>query len=117
MCGGHQPDHSTIGKFIHMHRAALSDEFHVDLVKQVAGKLDLRPGVAALDGTVIEAASSRFRQLRAERRRRQSKRRQRRRYCRLASFTEWLRVLVDNQDEVIRVVCAPDVIENELQPG
>jgi Transposase domain (DUF772) len=36
MCGGHQPDHSTIGKFIHMHREALSDEFYVDLVQQVA---------------------------------------------------------------------------------
>jgi SMI1 / KNR4 family (SUKH-1) len=38
-------------------------------------------------------------------------------YCPLPSFTEWLKVLVDNQDEVIRVVCAPDVIENELQLG
>lgn len=66
MCGGHQPDHSTIGKFIHMHRAALSEEFYVDLVQQVARKLNLRPGVAALDGTVIEAASSRFRLLREE---------------------------------------------------
>ena len=66
MCGGHQPDHSTIGKFIHMYREALSDEFYVDLVQQVARKLNLRPGVAALDGTVIEAASSRFRLLREE---------------------------------------------------
>jgi hypothetical protein len=41
----------------------------------------------------------------------------RRLYCPLASFTEWLQVLVDNQDEVIRVLCPPDMIENELQLG
>ncbi len=37
--------------------------------------------------------------------------------CPLPSFVEWLKVLVDNQDEVIRVVCDPQVIENELKLG
>ncbi len=66
VCGGHQPDHSTIGKFIRHHGEVLSDEFFTDLVRQLASKLKLRAGVAAVDGTVIEAASSRFRLLRAE---------------------------------------------------
>ncbi len=66
VCGGHQPDHSTIGKFIQQHSEVLSEEFFADLVKQLVGKLKLRAGVAAVDGTVIEAASSRFRLLRAE---------------------------------------------------
>jgi len=66
ICGGHQPDHSTIGKFIQLHGEVLSEEFFADLVKQLASKLKLRAGVAAVDGTVIEAAASRFKLLRAE---------------------------------------------------
>jgi transposase len=66
MCGGHQPDHSTIGKFIQFHSEILSEEFFTDLVRQIALKLKLRAGVAAMDGTVIEAASKRFGLLRAE---------------------------------------------------
>ncbi len=66
ICGGHQPDHSTIGKFIQLHSEALSDEFFANLVKQIVNKLKLRVGVAAIDGTVIEAASGRFGLLRAE---------------------------------------------------
>jgi hypothetical protein len=41
----------------------------------------------------------------------------RRLYCPLPSFTQWLEVLIGNQDEVIRVLCDPDVIENELKLG
>ena len=66
VCGGHQPDHSTIGKFIQLHSEILSEEFFVDLVKQLARQLNLHTGVAAVDGTVIEAAVSRFGLLRAE---------------------------------------------------
>lgn len=66
MCGGHQPDHSTIGKFIQLHSEVLTEQFFTELVKQLASKLKLRAGVAAVDGTVIEAASSRFGLLRAE---------------------------------------------------
>jgi Transposase DDE domain/Transposase domain (DUF772) len=66
MCGGHQPDHSTIGKFIQLHSELLSDEFFADLMRQIAGRLKLRAGVAAVDATVIEAASGRFGLLRAE---------------------------------------------------
>jgi transposase len=66
MCGGHQPDHSTIGKFIQLHSEVLSEEFFTDLLRQIVSQLKLRAGVAAVDGTVIEAASSRFGLLRAE---------------------------------------------------
>ncbi|HKD69799.1 MAG TPA: SMI1/KNR4 family protein [Candidatus Binataceae bacterium] len=41
----------------------------------------------------------------------------RRLYCPLPSFTEWLKVLVENQDEVIRVICDPQVLEDELNLG
>ena len=61
-----QPDHSTIGKFIQLHQQLLSTEFFTALVKQLVSKLHLSAGTAAMDGTVIEAAASHYRVLRAE---------------------------------------------------
>lgn len=66
MCGGHQPDHSTIGKFIQLHSDWLSEEFFTSLVKHLVGKFKAKPGTVAGDGTVVEAASSYMRALRAE---------------------------------------------------
>ncbi len=66
VCGGHQPDHSTIGKFIQLHAAVLTEEFFVTLVKTLITKLRLGPGTVAGDGTVIEAAASHYRALRTE---------------------------------------------------
>jgi len=66
ICGGHQPDHSTIGKFIQLHAEILNEEFFVALVKTLTARLHLAPGTVAGDGTVIEAAASRYRSLRAE---------------------------------------------------
>lgn len=66
MCGGHQPDHSTIGKFIQQHEQWLSEEFFIALVKHLVGKLHAKAGTVAGDGTVIEAACSHYRALRAE---------------------------------------------------
>ena len=64
--GGNQPDHSTIGKFIQTHAEALSEEFFMGLVKTLGGKMGLRAGAVAADGTVIEAAASRYSLIRAE---------------------------------------------------
>jgi transposase len=66
ICGGHQPDHSTIGKFIQQHAQWLSEDFFTMLVKHLVGKLHAKAGTVAGDGTVIEAASSHYRALRAE---------------------------------------------------
>jgi hypothetical protein len=66
LSAGHQPDHSTIGKFINLHAELLSDEFFVALVKELARRLKLGPGVLAGDGTVVEAASSHWVRLRRE---------------------------------------------------
>jgi transposase len=66
ICGGHQPDHSTIGKFIQLHGEILSEEFFVGLVKSLMITLRLVPGTVAGDGTVIEAAASHYRLLRSE---------------------------------------------------
>jgi len=66
ICGGHQPDHSTVGKFLELHRETLSDEFFASLTRRLVMRLGTQGKVAAIDGTVIEAASSRFRLLKAE---------------------------------------------------
>jgi transposase len=58
LCGGLQPDHSTLGKFIVRHEKLLSDEFFVKASGQLASKLGLKEGEAAADGTVIQAAAS-----------------------------------------------------------
>ncbi len=63
VCGGHQPDHSTIGKFIQLHGEILSEKFFVELVKSLMSKLRLALGTVAGDGTVIEAAASHYRLL------------------------------------------------------
>lgn len=65
LSAGHQPDHSTIGKFINLHRELLAEDFFVNLVNHLARRLRLPVGVTAADGTVIEAATS-YRQLRHE---------------------------------------------------
>lgn len=58
LCGGLQPDHSTLGKFIVRHQKLLSDEFFVSASRQLASTLGLKQEEAAADGTVIQAAAS-----------------------------------------------------------
>jgi hypothetical protein len=66
MSGRLQPDHSTIGIFIQLHQQVLSEQFFTSLVKHLVSKLHLNTGTVAMDGTVIAAAASHYRVLRAE---------------------------------------------------
>lgn len=66
ICGGSKVDHSTIGKFVQMHDEALGGEFFSEFVKFLVRRLGLKVGVASIDGTVIEAAGSRWSALREE---------------------------------------------------
>jgi transposase len=66
LCGGHQPDHSTIGKFIVLHAEILTEQFFVDLVKHLVTRLKLGPTLTAGDSTLLDAAASRFRLLWSE---------------------------------------------------
>ena len=66
ICGGLQPDHSTIGRFLVQHAELLTEEFFIAFTQMIVNKLKLKSHIAAGDGTVIEAASSRFRILKAE---------------------------------------------------
>lgn len=66
ICGGLRPDHSTIGRFVARHEAQITEEFFIELTKTVVSRLHLRPGEAVIDGTVIEAAASHLRAVKAD---------------------------------------------------
>ena len=66
VCGGHQPDHSTIGEFIQRHAAILTTSFCESLIKYVVRRLRLQAATVAIDGSVIESAASRFQMLKLE---------------------------------------------------
>lgn len=64
--GGIMPDHSILGRFIQRHAGLLTEEFFDQLTGKVLKLTGSGTGVVAGDGTVIEAAASRYRQMRAE---------------------------------------------------
>jgi transposase len=66
ICGGLQPDHSTIGKFLNQHSTILSEDFFGHITQRIVRELKLSPTDIAMDGTVIEAAASRYKVLKAE---------------------------------------------------
>lgn len=66
LCGGLQPDHSTIGKFINRHADVLTNEYFTELTKMLVKALRIKPGDSSGDGTVIEAAASHFKTLKTE---------------------------------------------------
>ena len=66
VCGGHQPDHSTIGKFIRLHAEVLTEEFFTEVVRHLVKKLRLKPATIGGDGTIIEAAGANLRRLKLE---------------------------------------------------
>jgi transposase len=64
--GAIMPDHSILGRFIQRHAGLLSEAFFDQLTHKVLKLTGSGTGVVAGDGTVIEAAASRYRQMRAE---------------------------------------------------
>jgi hypothetical protein len=66
LCGGLQPDHSTIGKFICLHAELLTEAYFVSLTRMLVKALGISKGDIAGDGTVIEACGSRWKHLKAE---------------------------------------------------
>jgi transposase len=66
LCGGQPPDHSTIGEFLIRHRLEITKEFFAALVRGLIKRKGIKNGVVAGDGTVIEAAASRFELLNQE---------------------------------------------------
>jgi transposase len=64
--GGEQPDHSTMGDFLNRHAEQITKEFFGALVAGLVKRLKIKNGTVAGDGTVVEAAGSRFQLLSLE---------------------------------------------------
>jgi len=64
--GGLMPDHSAIGRFIQRHEALLTESFFEALTRQVLKVTGSDTSTVAGDGTIIEAAASRYRTVKAE---------------------------------------------------
>lgn len=64
--GGIAPDHSIIGRFIRRHEALLTQAFFEEITGQALKATHSKTTVVAGDGTVIEAAASRYRLMREE---------------------------------------------------
>lgn len=61
ICGGLRPDHSTVGKVLFRHLGLLGDSFFEKATHGLLLELQIKPGgKGAIDGTVIQAAASRF---------------------------------------------------------
>ena len=66
VCGGVQPDHSTVGRFINTHAEVLSEPYFISMAQKLVSLLKINTGEVAGDGTVTEAYGSRFKSLKAE---------------------------------------------------
>lgn len=64
--GAIMPDHSIIGRFIQRHEALLTEGFFQELTQKVLKATGSGTAVVAGDGTIIEAAASRYRVMRQE---------------------------------------------------
>lgn len=64
--GGIFPDHSVIGRFVQRHEAQLSGAFFEQLTAQVLKVTGSTVDTVAGDGSIVEAAASRFRTVKAE---------------------------------------------------
>jgi transposase len=66
LTGGVHPDHSVICRFLMLHGEDLTESYFEDLTKEVIRRLGGSGGTVSGDGTVIQAAASRYRRLQAE---------------------------------------------------
>ncbi len=64
--GGILPDHSILGRFIQRHADYLSEDFFISLTRQVLRVTGSDTRTVSGDGTVIEAAASRYRVVKEE---------------------------------------------------
>lgn len=66
LTGGIMPDHSVIGRFIQTHAALLTDSFFESLTRSVLKATKSGTARTAGDGTVVEAAASRYQLMKRE---------------------------------------------------
>jgi len=66
LTGGAMPDHSVIGRFLHRHRERITTAFFEDCTRALLKVIGSRSATIGVDGTTIQAASSRLRTIKQE---------------------------------------------------
>ena len=66
IAGGIAPDHSVLGRFLNLHREVLTESYFEDLTRKVLKETGGDAKSVAGDGTVVQAAASRYGTLKAE---------------------------------------------------
>ena len=66
LTGGLRPDHSAIGHFLNLHAKDLTEDFFVQMTRQVLKHTGGKGEQLAGDGTLVQAAASRYRRLKQE---------------------------------------------------
>lgn len=66
LTGGLRPDHSAIGHFLNLHAPDLTEDFFVQMTRQVLKHTGGKGEQLAGDGTLVQAAASRYRRLKQE---------------------------------------------------
>lgn len=66
LTGGVCPDHSTLGRFIQLHHLELRESLFEELTRSILGRLPEANMELSGDGTIVEAAASRFVRIKRE---------------------------------------------------
>lgn len=66
LTGGVMPDYSVIGRFINRNSAFLTEAFFEQITSEILKKTQSKSSSAAVDGTVIQAAASRYHTIKRE---------------------------------------------------
>ena len=66
LTGGEAPDYSQISRFIQRHKDLITEAFFMDLTKKILKETHAKPKIVAGDGTIVEAAASKFQKIKLE---------------------------------------------------
>lgn len=66
LTGGARPNYSTLSQFIQRHKDLITESFFTELTKKILKATKATTKVLAGDGTILEAASSRYQKIRLE---------------------------------------------------
>jgi transposase len=66
VAGGIRPDHSVIGRFLLLHRDTLTESFFEQVTAKILKKTGTSTKETAIDGTMVQAACSRYRTVKRE---------------------------------------------------
>ncbi len=66
VAGGIRPDHSVLGRFLQLHKETLTEGFFENVASEILHKTGTTAKEMAIDGTMVQAAASRYRTVKRE---------------------------------------------------